>query len=378
MWLRRSGAATALLLVVILVAGTFYFSEVIEDELFRASPVVPEADVEVLAVTDSFVTLARTADSRRPGIQGLEWGDGYVRAGRILGETETSVTRDLPEGPGGLSKGMVLAIDPFAFETDPDDVGLDFDDVTVESEFGRFPAWRIDGDDDTWAIVVHGAGVTRREALRILPTLEQAGLTALVVTYRNDTGAPAADDGRHRLGAQEWEDLEAAVAYALDEGAQDVVLVGYAMGGSIAATFMRESDLAGRVQGLVLDAPLLDAGAVVDRRAADRGIPGFISGWAKALAAVRFGIDWSELDHLAAADTFTVPILLFHGDADDTAPKGVSDAFAAARPDIVTYVQVEGAGHAVSWNSDPRRYERAVAAFVTEVAVGPSDLGPRG
>jgi pimeloyl-ACP methyl ester carboxylesterase len=377
MWLRRSGAGIAVVVVLILVFGTVYFSEVIEDELLEAEPWFPDADVEVVAVADSFVTLSRTTDSLRPGVQGLEWGEGYVQAGRILGENDDGVTRELPSGPGDLTVGLTIAIDPFAFETDPEDVGLEFDDVVVESEIGRFPAWRIDGTDDTWAIFVHGKGVTRREALRILPSIADTGITSLVVTYRNDADVPAAEDGRHRLGVDEWRDLEAAVAYAFEEGAQDVVLVGYSMGGAIVATFMRESDLAGRVQGLILDSPLLDAGAVIDNGAQDRGVPGFLVGWAKALAALRFGIDWNEFDHIATADALTVPILLFHGDADDTVPKRVSDAFAEARPDLVTYVEVEGAGHARVWNSDPQRYERAVAAFLTEVAIGPSDLGPR-
>lgn len=377
MWLRRSVAGVAVVVVLILVVGTFYFSELIEDELLQATPWFPDADVEVLAVTDSFVTLSKTTDSLRPGIQGLEWGEGYVQTGRILGEGDDGVTRELPFGPGDLAEGLTVAIDPFAFETDPEDVGLEFDGVSVESELGRFPAWRIDGTDDTWAIFVHGKGLTRREALRILPTIADAGLTTLVITYRNDAGAPAAEDGRHHLGVDEWQDLEAAVAYAFEEGAQDVVLVGYSMGGGIVATFMRESDLSGRVQGLVLDSPLLDAGAVVDDAARERGVPGFLAGWAKALAALRFGVDWNDFDHIATAETLTVPILLFHGDADDTVPKRVSDALADARRDLVTYIEVEGAGNARVWNSDPQRYERAVAAFLTEVAIGPSDLGPR-
>ena len=58
MWLRRSVAGVAVVVVLILVVGTFYFSELIEDELLQATPWFPDADVEVLAVTDSFVTLS--------------------------------------------------------------------------------------------------------------------------------------------------------------------------------------------------------------------------------------------------------------------------------------------------------------------------------
>ena len=59
--------------------------------------------------------------------------------------------------------------------------------------------------------------------------------------------------------------------YALDEGAADVVLMGYGVGGTIAAMFLHESTEAESVKGLVLDAPLLDVGAVVDADARAHG-----------------------------------------------------------------------------------------------------------
>ena len=373
--MKRGAATFVVVLVVVLVGGTFYYSEVLDDDLLQADPWVPEFDTEVLAVADSFVTLSLTEESLQPGIQGLEWADGYALVGRVLGETEDTVTRELPEGAGALVVGLMVAIDPFAFENDPDDVELAFSEVLVESDFGEFPAWRIDGTDDTWAIFVHGKGASRREGLRILPTLHEVGLTTLLITYRNDVEAPPTDNGRYGVGATEWPDLEAAVRYALANGAQDVVLVGYSMGGSIVSMFMYESDLADRVQGIILDAPLLDVGVAVDQGAADIGVPGFLTGWAKALSTMRFGIDWGELDHVERAAEFSAPILLIHGNEDDTVPIRSSDEFAAARPDLVTYLEFD-ADHVRSWNADPERYETAVSAFVTREAVGLSDLDP--
>jgi uncharacterized protein len=64
---------------------------------------------------------------------------------------------------------------------------------------------------------------------------------------------------------------------------------------------------------------------------------------------------------------FDVPILLFHGDRDETVPVESSDAFAEARPDLVTYQSVHGAGHVEPWNLDPEGYRETVERFLLEL-----------
>ena len=59
-----------------------------------------------------------------------------------------------------------------------------------------------------------------------------------------------------------------------------------------------------------------------------------------------------------------VPVLIIHGDADDTVPAATSEAYAAARPDLVTYLRVPGAGHVEGWTSDQDGYGAALRAFV--------------
>ena len=51
-------------------------------------------------------------------------------------------------------------------------------------------------------------------------------------------------DGFYRFGETEWEGLEGAAQYALDKGAEDLILVGYSMGGAIITNFLFESLLA--------------------------------------------------------------------------------------------------------------------------------------
>jgi hypothetical protein len=76
----------------------------------------------------------------------------------------------------------------------------------VPSRVGPLPAWRISGTDSTWAVFVHGRGATRAEVLRMLPAYRALGLPCLILSYRNDIGAPRVGDGSYRLGYTEWQD----------------------------------------------------------------------------------------------------------------------------------------------------------------------------
>lgn len=362
---------TAIVLGLLVV--TWYYSEQIEDGLLAVESSEPDYDLEVVSVTPGFVVLPRTEDTERAGRYGLRWEDGYAQIGDVITRDSRIVARKLLDVDGTLEAGDMVEMDSFAFAEDPGDVGLEFEEVVIEGPLeGGYPAWEITGEDDTWVVFVHGKGSSRREALRMLPTVSEMGFPCLVITYRNDEGAPSA--GRHRVGETEWEDVEAAVEYALLGGAEDVVLVGYSMGGVVSSMFLHESAWTGRVRGAIFDAPLLKAGAAVDAEAAEMNVPGFVTGWAKALATLRFGIDWGRIDQVERADEFDLPILLIHGDDDDRAPFSVSEAFAAARPDLVTFEPFQGAGHVQAWNVDPARYESIVVDFLTEHALGASEL----
>ncbi len=370
-WLGRVAAALITLLVLLIVAATWVYSEQIEDRLLGSGAVPREYDLKVLTVGDDRVLLAPAVAAGAPGIWGLEWETGYARVGPVTGVTAAGVTRPLLETAGYLRPGLAARLDAPAYESDPADAGVDYRPVIVEGPLGNYPAWRTEGSDDTWVLLVHGRDSSRRQALRALPSLAAAGFPTLIITYRNDPGAPEAG-GRSGLGDPEWEDLEAAVEYTLDQGAADVVLMGYGTGGTAAAIFLRESALASAVAGLILDSPVLDAGAVVDAHAQARNVPGFIAGWAKGLATLRFGVDWGGLNQAGPTTRFEVPILLFHGEEDAEAPVEVSDRFAQLHSGLVRYVRTPGVGHAASWNADPARYEAALAAFLEETAAGPT------
>jgi pimeloyl-ACP methyl ester carboxylesterase len=368
-WIAWGATLFGTLVVAGLAGATWYYSEQIESRLLAVDPWVPERILEVRTVTPDWVMLPATEETTRPGRWGLEWDGGYAEVGEVIADDGAVVARELlGVTEGELRPGLLVGWDGYAFAGDPGGRGLEFAEVVIEGPLGDYPAWQIVGQDDTWVIFVHGKGASRREALRVLPTIVELGFPVLVVTYRNDVEAPGT--GRYAIGESEWRDVEAAIQYAVRAGATDVVLMGSSTGGVISAMVLHESEVGGLVSALVLDAPLLQVGAVVDHEAAELMVPGFLAGWAKALATLRFGIDWGALDQVRRAEEFSVPILLFHGEDDETVPIETSDRFAAARPDLVRYEVFPGAGHVASWNVDSERYEAVLGEFLADQALG--------
>jgi pimeloyl-ACP methyl ester carboxylesterase len=247
--------------------------------------------------------------------------------------------------------------------------------VTFSGELGEYPAWFIPGDGPTWFVFVHGNGMTRRDSLRILPAIMASGMPALVPAYRGSEGAPDDPGGRLTYGKLEWRDLEAAVRYAIGQGAESVVIEGMSMGGGIAIAFLLESELAERVSGVVLDAPMLDFERTVEFQAEDEQLPliglplpGTLVAAGRWMASLRFGVDWGWTHYLDRADELGTPMLLIHGMDDRSVPIATTEELARLRPDLVRDVYiVEGAGHVEGWNVDPGEYERRVLGFIAAV-----------
>ncbi len=371
----------AVLAVVVLAAagglagGGWYLSDILKKDALTPNHNPAALDMRVSAVSADQITLeattstSKTSPWRYNGEWGMRWDGGYARVGMIQELTDRQVTRVLEKiDNGDLRAGDMVRLEGAAYAGDPQlALGIAFQEVRYTSSLGIFGAWYVPGDSATWAIIVHGRNAPLREGLRILPPLTAMGYPALLINYRNDDGMPTNGDGLLRYGQTEWQDLEGAVGYAIAHGAKDVVLVGYSMGGAVVVSFLYQSPLAGKVRGVILDAPMMDFNETIDLGVKQRGYPVIVAGVAKAVSGLRFGVDWGKLDYLRGVDRLKTPILLFHGDADPTVPIATSDALAAARPDLVQYVRVPGALHVGAWNRDPSAYEAAVRDFLAGI-----------
>jgi uncharacterized protein len=377
-----SGAATVGILV--LLAGalvSWHFSSVL---------LVPNHGgwyrVDVDAVAPHRIVFERSEETERPGVYGLVWRGGHAIVGRRLDADEDTVTRRLSGVDGYIAPGVEAWFDTDVYPGTPRSaLGLPFATVPIHGELGPMPAWVIPPEGsparshrpaagpvganaDTWAIVVHGINGDPQEGLRLVPAMRRLGLTSMLITYRDDDGAPASPDGLHHLGMTEWKDLEAAARYALAHGARHLVLTGYSMGGAIVARFMELSPLASRVSALILDAPVLDWRRVLEYHATEMGLPAFAVNPVEWAASARIDVNWDGLDALQHTEDFHLPIVIFHGTDDKEVPLGLSEDFAAELPRWTTLYAVPHAGHTQSWNVNPGLYERRLEAFLNETS----------
>ncbi|ETK35369.1 alpha/beta hydrolase family protein [Microbispora sp. ATCC PTA-5024] len=365
-WRRRLlwtiGAVGAVGVLAVGAAGWYYSGLVID-------PVhTPEYPLEVTAVRGDEVTLKGGADTASPGMYGLTWADGNALLGPAVASDAGTVTRKVARVlRGDLRPGVRAYLDRWLWgHAEPSAAGVPYTDVTVPSALGGFPAWRTEGTSPTWVIAVHGRNANPAEALRVLPVFHSLGMPVLGITYRNDVGAPASPDGRLHLGATEWEDVAAAIAYARSHGATGVVLYGWSMGGGIVPMTVRRLPDA-PIRGMILDSPVIDWRAPIALGARQMGVPGFLVSVGEWVVERRTGLSFDDLDQVRHARDFKTPALIFVDADDATVPVEPALAFARARPDLVTLVRTTGGGHTGSWNAGPARYERELRSFVSSL-----------
>jgi uncharacterized protein len=374
-WPRRTayGLAGMVLLVPTSTASAgWYFANQVVDVRSREYP------LEVRGFDGPTVLLPRTEDTERPVPYGLNWPAGHARLGGVLRRDRAGVVREVLEVTRGtLQRGIRAYVSSAVFDGDPLTArGLAFDEVTVPGELGPMPAWLVPGGclasetAPTWVIAVHGRGGSRTEALRALPTLAAAGVSTLVITYRNDEGAPPSRDRRYHLGATEWHDVAAAIAYARANGARDVILYGWSMGGAAVMMALRQPKLAATVRAVILDSPALDWAATLRLNARRRNLPGPLAWAAMRLVEQRISHTLGDLNQVRRAGSLRVPTLIFVDNDDVVVDPSPTRLFARLRPDLVRLIETAGGGHTRSWNADPGRYEDELARFLGDVTVG--------
>lgn len=398
---RRAGrlrlTATALGAIVAgLAGGSFALATHFARKVLTPA-VRPDARVTVWAIEDD----AAAPGGRRVWIHGpdaalpgeysfiFDGGSGHARLGPV-------VDRVLDVGSGGARGGgvdrvarEVVAVDRGELRvgargrvtgwwyTDPAELGLETERVVIPVDGGLTWAWLVRPEpgaeqEGRWAVHVHGRGALPEEALRGVRPLTRAGVTSLVLAYRNDPGAPRGLRGRYGLGIAERRDVDDAISYAIAHGARRVTLVGWSMGGTASVLAAGRGPHRSVVDGLVLDSPALDWPSLLLRQAALVRLPSTFArlamrlmqrGWVRGAVPGVKGTDLGSLTAEELAGGLRVPVLI-HASADDTyVPWGGSLRVAQLRPELVTLREAAGE-HVKLWNVDPGAWERATEEFV--------------
>ncbi|MGQ2913669.1 alpha/beta hydrolase family protein [Microbacterium kunmingense] len=338
------------------------------------------------------IVLDRTHQTESPGEFTLLFPGGqWVQLGAEV----------LDRGPGRLARAVTATAPGFTPSADdraswsgiyfmtPVDAGLSAHDIDIPTPPGPAPAWRIDGRDSQstrWAIHIHGLGSPRAGTLRGVQVTAELGYTSIVVSYRNDGEGPRLGTGRSTLGATEVDDVDAAIQYAIDQGARRVVLFGWSMGAQVALQLATRPQYRRLIAGVVLESPVLDWVATINANCARAGLPS-VAGltalpWLTSPTLARAvglpgSIPLRDIDWIARAEDLAVPTLILHGAGDDSAPPAVSRKLEALRPDLVQ-LEIFGAHHTMTWNSDQARWRSTVSTWLTSSGLRPGDLTTRG
>ena len=170
---------------------------------------------------------------------------------------------------------------------------------------------------------------------------------------------------KERYDALDW------IQYALQRFGEDtrIILVGISMG---AATVLMAADLElpESVRCIVADCPFSSPRAIIEsvvrsRRPGQRLLLPLMGGAARLFG----GFELDGASAVGAVARTKLPILLIHGEEDRYVPCEMSRQIAAACASSVRLETFPGAGHGLSYLTDPARYHRIVREFLTDSGV---------
>lgn len=370
------GLGAAVLGVAGAVAGgTALARRVVTPDLSPAEPILIH---RVERDGDRIVVWLQGRKADLPGQYSLLFnGDaGHAKLGPVRHTSAEGVAREVLEVDRGvLRPGARGRLTGWWYAT-PEDVGLRTERIRYETELGPAEAWILHpakirrSQRGRWAVHVHGRGALPEETLRGVAPLARAGVTSLVISYRNDPGAPQGDYGRYGVGVAESRDVDAAIAETLRRGARRVTLFGWSMGGTAVLRSSITGPYAAAVDGLILDSPAIDWPGLLRQQAASIAAPRALADLGIALlqrGLVRGGepggIDFPSLSPESVGRALQVPVLVHASRGDSFVPSAGAEELASVRPDLVQLRLQDVAEHVRLWNTDPASWELATEQF---------------
>jgi dipeptidyl aminopeptidase/acylaminoacyl peptidase len=235
-------------------------------------------------------------------------------------------------------------------------------DVTIRG-------WWVPGSsaDAPTVIVVHGLGRCRRSPTVLLPAgmLHRQGYNVLLIDLRNE-GESTITTGRYAGGVVEYKDVLGAwdwVQSAKGIGAAHIGLVGMSLG---AATVLIATGQEPRVAAVWEDSGFADISVAISDELARNGYPTILAGAGIFVARLN-GIDLTGLSPLdTPARLNGRPIAIIHGTGDTRLPVKHAYTLRQAVEDHggQPYVWIlDGVEHCRAVYVQPAEYERRLAEF---------------
>lgn len=197
----------------------------------------------------------------------------------------------------------------------PDELGLDFENVTIESSDGvRLYAWFLpaEGKPHGTLLYLHGNAENISTHIGNVYWLPARGYNVLLLDYRGyglSSGEPSLQ------GA--IDDIQAALRWLLQNPAIDpqrIVVLGQSLGADLGVAAVDRAGLAARIRALVLDSAFSDYHQIVREKLA-----GLWLTW-----PLQYPLSWLVSDHFSPSESIArispTPILIIHGAADAIVP----------------------------------------------------------
>ena len=188
------------------------------------------------------------------------------------------------------------------------------------------------------------------------------GHNALIIDHR---GSGKSEGKVTTFGILERRDCLAWVDFAIREWGSDVriILTGISMGASTVMMAAGEA-LPGNVIGVLADCGYTSARAIIQKVMRNMKLPArLLYPFARLGARLFGGFDLDETSPVEAMARCKVPVIFFHGDADDFVPHAMSLENYEACTSKKRLVTIGGAGHGLAFPADEQTYLRELRDF---------------
>ncbi len=246
----------------------------------------------------------------------------------------------------------------------PNDLHLPYESLTLQAADGvRLAGWLLVPMSPKGVVLVqHGYGTCRADPLALTALLYRGGYAVVSVDFRGH----GESGGVCTFGVGERLDVRAMLDWAARDPRLTALPVGYlgiSLGGAVGLLTAAEEP---RLRAIVSDSSYARLGPMVARyQRMMYHLPEVPFGWLSAQClACQLGTPLARLDPIRAVRRLAPrPLLIIHGEADESIPVAQAHALYAAAGEPKELWIVPGAGHVASVYHAEQAYAQRVVAF---------------